>query len=278
MMSQTPIETLEVCQATRHEKPERMLTTLIIGCGNLLRGDDAAGPIFVRRMWQRGLPAGVRCADGGTGGMDVAFQMRSVPHVILVDAASSGSAPGTIFELPGEEVEQLPPLTGINPHSFRWDHALAFGRWLLKEDYPDRITVYLIEGQSFAIGQELSTPVDRAVDQLIERLLDTLGASELADAVIELTETGYLQLTQAAAARYFPEDVLVALVRNGSLILMPTRGAAAGGLVLKQRNPQGDRCLLLAEVFHFQMPTGKFNAYWNKQLGALEVRLDGSRP
>ncbi|MFN8021251.1 MAG: hydrogenase maturation protease [Acidimicrobiales bacterium] len=50
--------------------------TLIIGCGNLLRGDDAVGPVVVRRLLDRGLPAGVEVADGGTGGMDVAFRMR----------------------------------------------------------------------------------------------------------------------------------------------------------------------------------------------------------
>ena len=60
--------------------------TLVIGCGNLLRGDDAAGPVLVRRLWERGLRDGVECADGGTGGMDVAFQMRGCDHVILVDA------------------------------------------------------------------------------------------------------------------------------------------------------------------------------------------------
>ena len=55
-----------------YSKPE----TLIIGCGNLLRGDDGAGPVLVRHLWEAGLPKGVHCADGGTGGMDVAFQMR----------------------------------------------------------------------------------------------------------------------------------------------------------------------------------------------------------
>ncbi len=100
--------------------------TLIIGCGNLLRGDDAAGPVLIRRLWEMGLPAGVRCADGGTGGMDVAFQMRGVPKVILVDAAQTGSEPGTIFRVPGHELEQLPPLTGINRIVFA-----GIMRWLL---------------------------------------------------------------------------------------------------------------------------------------------------
>lgn len=145
--------------------------TLIIGCGNLLRGDDAAGPVLIRRLWEMGLPEGVRCADGGTGGMDVAFQMRGVPEVILVDASNTGSEPGTIFCVPGYELEQLPPLTGINTHSFRWDHALAFGRWLLKDEYPKNITVYLIEAAQLEFGTEISASVKAAIERLAVKLL-----------------------------------------------------------------------------------------------------------
>lgn len=146
------------------------IDTLIIGCGNLLRGDDAAGPVFIRHMWEKGIPDHVHCADGGTGGMDVAFQMRGVPHVILVDACQSGSQPGSLFKIPGEEVEQLPPVDGMNLHSFRWDHALAFGRWLLKDQFPDKVTVYLIEGAQFEFGEPLSEPVETALLGLVETL------------------------------------------------------------------------------------------------------------
>lgn len=148
--------------------------TLIIGCGNLLRGDDGAGPVLVRHMWELGLPEGVHCADGGTGGMDVAFQMRGVPNVILVDACHSGSAPGSLFRLPAAEVEQLPPLTGINLHAFRWDHALAFAHWLLKDEYPERITVYLIEASETGLNDRLSEPVDAAVRKLSKLLMEEL--------------------------------------------------------------------------------------------------------
>ena len=151
--------------------------TLVIGCGNVLRGDDAAGPVLVRRLWERGLPEGVRCADGGTGGMDVAFQMRGVAEVILVDACRSGSEPGSLFEVPGDEVENLPPLTGINLHAFRWDHAIAFARWLLKDDYPAKVTAYLVEGERFEVGAGLSPPVDEALDRLAELLLARFAAA-----------------------------------------------------------------------------------------------------
>ncbi|MFO0939606.1 MAG: hydrogenase maturation protease [Pirellulales bacterium] len=258
---------------SHNSKVRNQTSTLIIGCGNLLRGDDAIGPVLIRRLWQRGLPPGCLCADGGTGGMDVAFQMRNIPHVILVDASKTNSPPGSIFEIPGEEVEQLPPLTGINTHSFRWDHALAFGRWLLKDDYPERITVYLIEGERFEIGEQLSDTADRAVDLLIERIYNTLGDASKADATLQITSSGYLQVSKEEAEKFFPENLLVVLYRNGSLLLLPTRGAAAGGLILKQHNARGDRCMLLTDILHFPLPTGVYQAFWNDRLGGLVMQL-----
>jgi len=155
-------------------RPAAAGVKLVIGCGNLLRGDDAAGPVLIRRMLERGLPDGVEVADGGTSGMDVAFRMRGAARVVLVDAANTGGEPGTVYRLKGSDVEQLPPLEGINLHSFRWDHALAFGRWVLHEDYPDQIDVYLIEAAELEFGAELSGPVDRAVERVIDMLTEEL--------------------------------------------------------------------------------------------------------
>ena len=144
--------------------------TLIIGCGNILRGDDAVGPVLVRHLWERGLPDGVICADGGTGGMDVAFKMRGMRRVILVDACATGATPGTLYRVPGAELEELPPLDGINLHAFKWNHALAFARWLLKDDYPEDVAVYLIEAATLDVGAPLSPAVDAAMRRLIEHL------------------------------------------------------------------------------------------------------------
>lgn len=152
--------------------------SLVIGCGNLLRGDDAVGPVLVRRLLERGLPDGVEVADGGTSGMDVAFRMRGADRVILVDAAATGGEPGSIYRLRGCEVENLPELETLNLHSFRWDHALAFARWLLKDDHPDDVIVYLIEAAGFDFGEPLSPPVEMAMERLVDHLLE----EELVDA------------------------------------------------------------------------------------------------
>lgn len=139
--------------------------TVIVGCGNLLRGDDAAGPVLVRLLADRNVPPGVRLIDGGTAGMDVAFAMRGARRVIVVDASRIGVEPGTIHRVPGEELINLSPPQG-NLHQFRWDQALGFAQWLLKDDYPRDVTVWLVEGESFDLGDALTPVVQASIERI----------------------------------------------------------------------------------------------------------------
>lgn len=90
---------------------------------------------------------------------------------------------------------------------------------------------------------------------------------------LELTSDGYLRIAAEDAEHFFPDDVLVALWRDESLLLIPTRGAAAGGLMLKQRNAAGDRSLLIAEVFGFRVTAGRYTAVWDESIGGLRLVL-----
>ncbi|NBX29541.1 hydrogenase maturation protease [bacterium] len=148
-----------------HDAPTR---SLVIGCGNLLRGDDAAGPVLIRRLRDRGMRPGVECVDAGTGGIDVSALMRGRDHVVIVDACCAAGEAGAIYEVPGEDVQRVPPPGGINLHAMRWDHALALARRLLKEECPRRVTVFLVEAEVFEPGAGLSSAVSRAVDELVE--------------------------------------------------------------------------------------------------------------
>lgn len=152
--------------------------TLIVGCGNLLRGDDGVGPVLIRHILDYDLPPHIQVVDGGTAGMDVAFRMRGMDRVILIDAAQTDSEPGSIYRVPGSEVENLPPLAGLHLHAFRWDHALAFARWLLKDEYPTDITVYLIEAANIDFGDALSAPVTAAMNEVIQMLLTELRSAK----------------------------------------------------------------------------------------------------
>lgn len=139
--------------------------TLVVGCGNLMRGDDGVGPTVVRLLAERDLPDGVRLLDVGTAGMDVAFAMRGVHRVFLIDAASTGATPGTVHRVPAEELVGLAPPAG-DVHHLRWDEALGFARWLLADDHPDEVTVYLVEGAGFELGAPLSAAVEAAAERV----------------------------------------------------------------------------------------------------------------
>ena len=150
---------------------------LVVGCGNLLRGDDAVGPIAIRELWDRELPDRVRLIDGGTAGMDVAFMMRGAARVIIIDAAATGSAPGTVFRMPASRVTQPAPLDGLHSHNFRWDHALALAQWLLGPELPADIEVFLIEAGSVEPGAELSPPVREGMQRVVAIVAELASAA-----------------------------------------------------------------------------------------------------
>ena len=156
-----------------------MLT--IIGCGNSNRCDDGVG-VFIAQSLQshlRAHPRGdVRVFDAGTGGMDVMFQARGAHKLIIIDAAKSGSDPGAIFEVPGEQLAaDHEPVFSL--HDFRWDHALAAGRKIFREQFPNDVTVYLIESQRLDLGLDLSDPVRESAHKVIaslQRVIDEYSA------------------------------------------------------------------------------------------------------
>ena len=249
---------------------------LIVGCGNLLRGDDGVGPILIRHLWERGIPDGAQIVDGGTAGMDIGFRMRGARKVVIVDASRTGAEPGTVYRVPGPAVEQLPPLEGMNTHSFRWDHALAFAHWLLEDEYPEDVTVFLIEAERVDPGAELSPAVRRSMERVIE-IIEEEFLAELGPPgrpTVEFTADGYLRMGPDLAARHFPGGSAVAVRRAGELWLYPLRGPQAGGLPLKQRTPAGDRSVLVREALDDRVPVGTRTAVWDGLHGALRIPLD----
>lgn len=142
----------------------------IIGCGNLVRSDDGVGVVVAQRLMQCtdviAYPTRVNVFDAGTGGMDVMFRARGADKLIIIDASRSGSEPGAIYQVPGEELEAKRE-TAYSLHDFRWDHALYAGRKIFAASFPTDVTVFLIEAGVLAYGLELTAPVQRAADKVI---------------------------------------------------------------------------------------------------------------
>ncbi len=139
----------------------------IIGLGNPYRSDDAAGLEVVRRLRERGLdPSALREFSGDGAGLVEAWQGAAA--VILVDAVSSGAAPGTVHRLEAGEKTLPAVLFRGSTHAFSLAEAVELARALGR--LPRRVIVYGIEGRQFAAGTELSAEVARATLQAAEQI------------------------------------------------------------------------------------------------------------
>jgi hydrogenase maturation protease len=151
-----------------------MLT--IIGCGNPNRGDDGVGVAIAQRLQtylaDHPIPE-VQVFDCGTAGIEVMFRAKGSDRLIIIDASSTGSEPGAIFEVPGAELESLAN-PNYNLHDFRWDHALAAGRKLFAI-FPEDVTVYLIEAEHLGFSLELSPVVARSSEIVFSKIVASLG-------------------------------------------------------------------------------------------------------
>jgi hypothetical protein len=93
---------------------------------------------------------------------------------------------------------------------------------------------------------------------------------------LEITTRGYLILPGEIAGKYYPEDACVALIREEELWVLPIMSSASGGLMMKQRNLQGDRSVLVWEALPDDHKSGNFPARWDSQNGAM--RIDFQNP
>lgn len=139
---------------------------LVIGVGNRYRSDDGAGLEVARRL--RGRAAlEVRESEGEPVALlDV---WDGAPAAIVIDAVSSGAAPGTIHRLDAS-VQPLPAEIGGAPstHAVGLGEAIELGRALGR--LPSTLIVYGIEGETFNAGEALSPRVAAAIESLIEQV------------------------------------------------------------------------------------------------------------
>jgi hydrogenase maturation protease len=261
----------------------------VIGCGNATRSDDGVG-VGVARVLQAHLRHAkaphARVFDAGTGGMDVMFQARGARRLIIVDASRSGSEAGAIFRVPGKELEALPD-PGYSLHDFRWQHALAAGRRIFRDDFPTDVTVFLVEAANLNFGMELSAPVAAAARSVVAEILRAIEqyphtqapVSAQAPAPAPLwADRGNFYLSREFCDAHFPQAVSVALlVRGEDVLIVPLAPQSAGGLLLKQRNARGDRVIHAQEFlrehgYAEDFATRSLGVDWNPASAALVVR------
>ncbi|GAA1957601.1 hydrogenase maturation protease [Amycolatopsis minnesotensis] len=153
------------------------MTVLVAGVGNIFLGDDGFGAAVVRRLSEVDLGDDVEVADYGISGMHLAYDLTEAGYdlTILVDAASRGGEPGTVYVIELDPGEQDTRGGGpLDAHGMRPDTVLA----LLRVLGGDAGRVLLVGCEPAELDDRigLSPPVHRAVETAVRAVTDLVAA------------------------------------------------------------------------------------------------------
>lgn len=84
---------------------------LVLGCGNLLLGDDGFGPAVIEYLEKNyKIPEDVCIMDAGTGVREILFTItlseNKPKKIIIVDSLDVGRRPGEVFEILIDEIPE----------------------------------------------------------------------------------------------------------------------------------------------------------------------------
>ncbi len=140
---------------------------LVIGIGNEYRGDDGIGLVVARRIAEKCTNIPVIEQSGEGAALMEAWQNDD--FVLLIDAVSSGAAPGTIHRFDALEREIPTQFFSYSTHAFSVAEAVEMARTL--GNLPPRLIVYGVEGRNFEFGVGLSSVVEQAAERVTVRIL-----------------------------------------------------------------------------------------------------------
>jgi hydrogenase maturation protease len=148
---------------------------LVLGLGNPLLGDDSVGLRVAARVRERLTDApGVEVALEEAGGLRLMERLTGYDRAVLVDAAVTGAAPGTIRRLSPDD---LPTQRTAAAHGIDLPHALALGRQL-GQAMPSEVRIVAIEAESvLEFREDMTAAVAAAVEPAVDAVLEELATA-----------------------------------------------------------------------------------------------------
>ncbi len=168
--------------ALRADGPGAGSRVLVACIGTDLVADDGVGPAVYERLAAGPLPAGVRIALLGVGGLSLLDALRGERILLVVDAVRFGAPPGTIHVLDWETIPGAPGLP-VTAHGIGVREAIDIGRLIGDRRVPDKVTLVGVEGRRFdgigePMGPEVAAAVPPAAREIVARARLALAAAD----------------------------------------------------------------------------------------------------
>lgn len=162
---------------------------LVVGMGNVLRGDDGFGVRVLESLQESGVPDGVTTAEVGTGGIHLVQELMSgYRSLVVVDAVDREAEPGTVFVL-RPEVPEASDLSDEERRSVLADthYAVPAKAMLVAKSMgllPERTYIVGCQPEGDALSLELSGAVAGAVDEACRRIRELVAALARGEEVV----------------------------------------------------------------------------------------------
>jgi hydrogenase maturation protease len=145
-------------------------TTLVLGIGNTLLSDEGIG-VHVIQYLEAANPhrTDVTLLDGGTLSFTLADMVATHPRLIVVDAARTGSQPGSVCCFEGEAMDRYLKGNRRSVHEVGLTDLLDIAR--LSDSYPVSRALVGIEPQSLDWGEKPSPAVAEAIPEAASEIL-----------------------------------------------------------------------------------------------------------
>ncbi len=146
-------------------KTSLMAKRLLIGVGNIMRGDDGVGPYIVQQLQQQYADDNVTLLSHHGEGASLMAAWEGFDEVCLVDAIAKGDNAGRLVVLDALETKIPSDFFHYSTHAFSVAEAVEMARAL--SDLPNFFRIVGIEAEHYGPGEGLSIAVQKAADELL---------------------------------------------------------------------------------------------------------------
>ena len=141
-------------------------STLILGIGNILMGDEGVGVHLANALQNEKLPPDVTVIDGGTGGFHLLEFFETHDHVIMVDATLDDNNIGTIRLIKPRFASDFPP--AMSTHDIGLRDLVTTLQLLDKMPEIDLFVVSIksLQQQSISLSPEVQNSLPHLKEQI----------------------------------------------------------------------------------------------------------------
>lgn len=154
------------------------MNVLVLGLGNILMNDDAAGAIVTKELQKEYCDSNnFKIVEGGTLGLDLLHYLEWTDYLIIIDSVQLDMEAGTVVKIEKDDLDYVFQ-NKLSPHQMGMKDILFAAE--MSGDLPEKIVFYGIQVGNVNMDMQLSPNVENNLEKL---------KSEVIKEIKQLTES-----------------------------------------------------------------------------------------